>query len=89
MALIEQLKETQKALEKLLVLLESAERDRFVSHLYQSRRDYQRACEIARKSGKQIERCVISMTSQLLRAIKEKNLKAVRMHQLGTAQSAA
>jgi hypothetical protein len=43
----------------MLTLLQSApvERDRFVSHLYQSRREYRRACEAA---GKQIERCVIS-----------------------------
>ena len=33
--------------------------DRFVSHL-QSRREYRRTCETAGKSGKQIERCVIS-----------------------------
>ena len=33
---------------------------RFFSHLYQSRRVYRRACETAGKSGKQIERCVIS-----------------------------
>ena len=38
----------------------SVERDRFVSHLYQSRRQYRRTCETAGKSGKQIERCVIS-----------------------------
>ena len=51
----------QKTLEKLLTLLQSApiERDRFVSHLYQSRREYRRACETAGKSGKRIERCVI------------------------------
>ena len=30
------------------------------SHLYRSRRDYRRTCETAGKSGKQIERCVIS-----------------------------
>jgi hypothetical protein len=36
------------------------ERDRFVSHLYQSRRQYRRTCEAAGKSGKQTERCVIS-----------------------------
>jgi hypothetical protein len=36
------------------------ERDRFVSHLYQSRREYRRACKTAGKSGKQIERCAIS-----------------------------
>ena len=46
----------------LLTLLQSApvERDRFVSHLYQSRREYRRTRETAGKSGKQIERCVIS-----------------------------
>jgi hypothetical protein len=50
------------ALERLLTLLKSAppECDRFASHLYQSRRDYRQACETAGKSGKQIERCVIS-----------------------------
>ncbi len=47
---------------KLLSLLQSNpfERDRFVSHRYQSRRTYRRTCEIAGKSGKRIERCVIS-----------------------------
>jgi hypothetical protein len=61
-ALIEQIQEATNTLEKLLALLQSApvERDRFVSHLYQSRREYRRACETAGKSGKQIERCVIS-----------------------------
>jgi hypothetical protein len=38
-AVIEQLKETLQALEKLPVLLESGERDRFAAHLYQSRRN--------------------------------------------------
>jgi hypothetical protein len=43
-------------------LLQSApvERDRFVSHLYQARREYRLVCERAGKGGKQIERCVIS-----------------------------
>jgi hypothetical protein len=56
--LIEQIEEARQTLEKLLVLAstDTVERDRFVSHLYQSRR----ACETAGKSGKQIERCVIS-----------------------------
>ena len=36
------------------------ERDRFVAHLYQSRREYRGTCETAGKSGKQIERCVIA-----------------------------
>ena len=61
-ALIDQIEEARKTLEKLLALLQSApvERDRFVSHLYQARRAYRRTCETAGKSGKQIERCVIS-----------------------------
>jgi hypothetical protein len=61
-ALIEQIQEARKTLEKLLALLQSApvERDRFVSRLYHSRRAYRRACETAGKSGEQIERCVIS-----------------------------
>ena len=61
-ALIDQIEEARKTLKKLLALLQSApvERDRFVSHLYQARREYRRTCETAGKSGKQIERCVIS-----------------------------
>ena len=61
-ALIEQTQEARKTLEKLLALLQSApvERDRFVSDLYQARREYRRTCETAGKSGKQIERCVIA-----------------------------
>jgi hypothetical protein len=48
--------------EKLHALLQSilAERDRFAAHLYQSRREYRRASETAGKSGKRIERSVIS-----------------------------
>ena len=59
--LIDQIQEAA-TLEKLLALLQSTpvERDRFVSHLYQSRRKYRRTCETAGKSGKQIERCVIA-----------------------------
>ena len=61
-ALIDQIQQATETLEKLLTLLQSAplERDRFVAHLYQSRREYRRTCETAGKSGKQIERCVIS-----------------------------
>jgi hypothetical protein len=61
-ALIEQIEQATETLEKLLTLLRSApvERDRFVAHLYQSRREYRRTCETAGKSGKQIERCIIS-----------------------------
>jgi hypothetical protein len=60
--LIDRIQQARGTLEKLLTLLQSApvERDRFVSHLYQSRRTYRRTCETAGKSGKQIERCVIA-----------------------------
>ncbi len=60
--LIDQIQQTRETLEKLLTLLRSTPvaRDRFVTHLYQSRREYRRTCETAGKSGKQIERCVIS-----------------------------
>ena len=60
-ARIEQIQKARKTLEKLLILLQSApvERDRFVSHPYQAR-SIRRTCETAGKSGKQIERCVIS-----------------------------
>ncbi|HEY5814305.1 MAG TPA: hypothetical protein VIT23_16825 [Terrimicrobiaceae bacterium] len=59
-AVIEQLKQTQEMLDKLLALLESSEADKFAAHLYQSRREYRYACDRAGKSGKQIERCVLS-----------------------------
>jgi hypothetical protein len=61
-ALISQLEETMASTEKLRLLLQSmlAERDRFAAHLYQSRREYRSASETAGKSGKRIERCVIS-----------------------------
>jgi hypothetical protein len=61
--------ETQKALdEKLLVLLESAEHDRFVSHVYQSRREYRLVCERPGKGTKQIEGCII-LTFQIAESL--------------------
>ena len=61
-ALIERIQEARKTLEKLLTPLQSApvERDRFVSHLYQSRRVVSADLRRAGKGGKQIERCLIS-----------------------------
>ena len=52
-ALIDQIEQARETLEKLLSLLESTpvERDRFVSHLYQSRREYRRTCETAGESA--------------------------------------
>ena len=60
--LTERIEEARTALERLLTLLKSAppELDRFVSDLYQSRKEYRRTCETAGKSGKRIERCVIA-----------------------------
>jgi hypothetical protein len=51
---------TQQTLERLLVLLESSEQDRFASRIYQSRREYRLVCQRSGKGNKQIERCIIS-----------------------------
>ena len=59
-AVIEKLKATQETLNKLLALLESSEADRFAAHIYVSLREYRHACDQAGKSGKQIERCILS-----------------------------
>lgn len=60
--MIQRIEEARSVLDRLLALLQSAplEGDRFVSHLYQSRREYRRTCEPAGRTGKQIERCVIA-----------------------------
>ena len=57
---IEKLTEIQQNVEQLLSQLQASEHDRFSAHLYRSRREYRSACQRAGKSGKQIERCVIS-----------------------------
>ena len=59
-AVIEQFRQRRETLDRLLALLESSQGDKFAAHIYQSRKDYRRACDIADKSGKQIERCVIA-----------------------------
>jgi hypothetical protein len=59
-AVVQQLKATQEKLNKLLTLLESSEADRFAAHIYASRREYRHACDHAGKSGKQIERSILS-----------------------------
>jgi hypothetical protein len=46
--------------EQLLAELQASEHDKFATHLYRSRREYRSVCERAGKSGKPIERCVIS-----------------------------
>jgi len=57
---IEKLTEIQQTVGQLLSQLQASEHDRFAAHLYRSRKEYRSACERAGKSGKQIERCVIS-----------------------------
>ena len=57
---IEKLTEMQQTVGQLLAQLQASEHDKFAAHLYRSRREYRSACERAGKSGKQIERCVIS-----------------------------
>ena len=57
---IAKLTEIQENVEQLLAQLQASEHDKFAAHLYRSRREYRSACERAGKSGKQIERCIIS-----------------------------
>jgi hypothetical protein len=57
---IEKLTEIQQNVEQLLAQLQASEHDRFAAHLYRSRREFRSVCERAGKSGKQIERCLIS-----------------------------
>ncbi len=57
---IEKLTEVQQTVEQLLAQLQASEHDNFAAHLYRSRREYRSVCQPAGKSGKQIERCVIS-----------------------------
>ena len=45
---------------RLLTELQASEHDKFAAHLYRSRRDYRSACDHSGKSGKQIERCLLS-----------------------------
>ena len=57
---IAKLTEVQRTVEELLAELQASEHDKFAAHLYRSRREYRSICQRAGKSGKQIERCVIS-----------------------------
>jgi hypothetical protein len=58
--LIAKLTEIQQNVEQLLAQLQASEHDKFAAHLYRSRREYRSACDHSGKSGKPIERCVIS-----------------------------
>ena len=57
---IAKLTEVQQTVEQLLAQLQASEHDAFAAHLYQSRREYRLACDHSGKSGKQIERSLIS-----------------------------
>ena len=57
---IARLTEVQQTVEQLLAQVQASEHDAFAAHLYRSRREFRFACERAGKSGKAIERCVIS-----------------------------
>jgi len=57
---IEKLTEIQQSAGQLLAELQASEHDKFAAHLYRSRREFRLICERAGKSGKPIERCVIS-----------------------------
>ena len=59
-AMIEQLKQTQEMIAKLLSLFDAGEADKFAAHLYQSRRQYRLVCERPNKGNKAIERELIS-----------------------------
>ena len=57
---IARLTEVQRTVEELLIQLQASEHDKFVAHLYRSRREYRSACQRVGKGNKQIERCVIA-----------------------------
>ena len=50
----------QQTVGQLLSELQASEHDKFAAHLYRSRKEYRSACDRSGKSGKPIERCVIS-----------------------------
>ena len=57
---IAKLTEIHQNVEHLLSQLQASEHDKFAAHLYWSRKEYRSACERAGKSGKPIERRLIS-----------------------------
>ena len=66
---IAKLTEIQQNVEHLLSQLQASEHDKFAAHLYRSHGNFGSACERAGKSGKQIERCLIS-TFQVQRYVR-------------------
>ena len=59
-AVIEQLKQIQEKLGRLLALLEAGEADKFAAHVYQSRRQHRRTSERPNKGNKAVERTIIA-----------------------------
>ncbi len=57
---IAKLTEIQQTAEQLLAEPQASEHDKFATHLYRLRREYRLDCDSSGKSGKPIERCVIS-----------------------------
>jgi hypothetical protein len=57
---ITKLAEIQENAGQLLSQLQASEHYKFAAHLYRARRKYRSACDSSGKSGKQIERCLIS-----------------------------
>jgi hypothetical protein len=57
---IAKLSEIRQTVDQLLTQLQLSEHDKFAAHLYRSRREFRSACDRSGKSGKPIERCVIS-----------------------------
>ena len=57
---IARLTEIQESAGQLLSQVQASEHDAFAAHLYRSRREFRSACKRSGKSGKAIERYVIS-----------------------------
>ena len=57
---IAKLTEIRRTVDQLLSQLQASEHDKFAAHLYRARREYRSTCDSSGKSGKPIERCVIS-----------------------------
>ena len=57
---IAKLTDVQQTVEQLPAELQASEHDKFATHLYRSRREFRSTCDRVGKSGKPIERCVIS-----------------------------
>jgi hypothetical protein len=57
---VAKLTEIRQSVEHLLAQLQSSEHDALATHLYRSPREYRSAYDHSGKSGKQIERCLIS-----------------------------